>query len=230
MRSFRGRDPASRRTRHFAVRSFALNMALAFGFAASALPAAAQVVPTCSSCVLGLYDEPQLEHAFGDIVPFVTKDIYLGVQFAPPETGLTGIEFSISGLQSGGNPLLTNLESVTTPPAAIILGNPFAPADTSATSAGTGGMNVAWSECHAGSQALLRLRLLALGPIANHVLRVMHRFPPTNPLYGRTNPIVVRCEANNSFVAIRVTGAEYVLNGVVATEGATWSGMKQLFR
>jgi hypothetical protein len=167
-------------------------------------------------------------HRFGDIVPFTFKDVYMGVKFSSSETGLTVVEFSISGLQDGSNLLVGAFEPVTPVPPNFIYGSPPAPPDTSATSTGQGGMDVAWGNCVVGSRALFRLRLLATGPIANHVLRIMHRFPTSNPNYLRS-PVFTRCNIP-MYTAVRVTGLDYTLNGVVSVEGKSWSGMKQLFR
>jgi hypothetical protein len=201
---------------------------LALGVLTVSTPAFSQPVPTCFDCTFGLYDEPELIHPFGDIVPFTFKDIYMGVKFASPETGLTVAEFSISGLQEGSNLLLGAFEPVTPIPPNFIYGSPPAPPDTSATSTGQGGMDAAWHDCVIGSQALFRLRLMAMGPIANHVLRIMHRFPTSNPNYLRS-PIYTRCDSP-FFTPVRVTGLDYTLNGVVSVEGNSWSVMKQLYR
>jgi hypothetical protein len=90
-------------------------------------------------------------------------------------------------------------------------------------------MNVAWASCVLGSQALLKITLLALGPISNHVLRVMHRFPPSSAIYGLSGPIQFRCDVP-TFTAVRVSGREYILGAVVAADSHTWSGIKQIYR
>jgi len=201
---------------------------LVLGALTLSTPVFSQTVPTCFDCTFGLYDEPELLHPFGDIVPFVFKDIYMGVKFASPETGLTAVEFSISGLQEGSNLLVGAFYPVSAVPPNIIVGSPPAPPDTSATSTGQGGLIAAWHDCEVGSQALFKLQLLAIGPVANHVLRVMHRFPTSNPLYLRS-PIFTRCDSP-VFTPVRVTGLDYTLNGVVSVEGKSWSVMKQFYR
>lgn len=66
-------------------------------------PAIAAAVESCPDCVLRLYDDTTLSSNFGVSVPLTMKDIYLAIDLAAPETGVTGIEFSIAGIT--GTPL-----------------------------------------------------------------------------------------------------------------------------
>lgn len=198
-----------------------------------AAPSLAAAIDTCPGCVLGLYDDTALTSNFGVSQPGVPKVIYLGIDLAGSETGLSGIEFSVAGLQGL---LVIGVETLN--PGALTLGSLPAPADTSAASAGTGGMNMAWTTCQPRG-ALVRISLLHFAPAVNHVLRVLHKFPQSNPLYNRL-PVFTRCDSPN-FTAVRTQGGCYVLNpdgdpstlcpvGTVAVNSRTWSGVKQLFR
>lgn len=200
------------------------------------LPTAGAAIVNCPDCVLGLYDDTSLTSNFGVSVPFTPKDIYLSIDLAAPETGITGIEFSIAGL--AGTPLIV---MGVTPliPAGVEIGSAPAPADTSAASSGTGGMYVAWWNCLADDRAVLKVRLLPVAPVVNHVLRVMHKFPPSNPAYN-LRPVLTRCDSP-IFTPVRINGGCYVLNpdgaptpscpvGTVAVESRTWTRVKELFR
>jgi hypothetical protein len=184
----------------------------------------------CRDCVLGLFDQPQLLTNFGDIMPNVAKDLYLGIHFSPPVQGLAAIEFSIAGVRQVEDGILViDVQGVTNPLPNVILGTVPAPADTSATSSQIGGMVAAWPDCVAGSQALLRIRILTFAPIPNGKrLLVMHRFPPSNPNYGRAHPVIILCD-EPTFTPFLVTGGDYILNPVIQVEGKTWSGVKDLY-
>ena len=166
---------------------------------------------------------------FGSIVPFTVKDIYLGIKYGAGETGLTGIEFSISGWDPQVL-WLQPVESVTSPAANIMLNSPIAPVDTTQT----GGMNVAWPSCIVGSQALLRFTVVWMNPVPpmNLVLQVRHRYPPSNPQFGLAGPVLVDCALPppEGYIAVRIAGGSYVLNPVVQTEGKTWGKVKGLYR
>jgi hypothetical protein len=183
----------------------------------------------CADCVLGLFDEPGMLNNFGDIIPFSPKN--LGFKVAPPVQGLALIEFSISGLRQAEDGILVlSVDGVTNPLPTIILGVVQAPVDTTPGSSQAGGMDVAWSACIVGSQALLRIQILTFAPIPDGKrLAVLHRFPPANPAYGLEHPIIDLCDSPN-FTAVLVRGGDYILNPVVRVEGETWSGIKKLYR
>jgi len=125
-------------------------------------------------------------------------------------------------------------------PTSVIVGSSIAaPADTSATTVGTGGMGIAWAECLAGDRALVKVSLLHTVPVSNLAFRVMHRFPTSNVNYNR-HPVLTRCNSP-MFTAVRINGGCYVLNpngdpstpcpiGTVAVTSRTWTGVKQLFQ
>ena len=200
------------------------------------VPAFAAAVESCPDCVLGLYDDTSLSSNFGVSVPLTMKDIYLAIDLAAPETGVTGIEFSIAGIT--GTPLLV-LGVTPLVPTPVTLGSPPAPADTSATSTGTGGMDIAWQVCQTGDRALVKLTVFHINPVVNQVLRVMHKFPQSNTDY-RLHPVFTRCDSP-TYTSVRINGGCYVLNpngeptpscpvGTVAVNSSTWSSVKQLFR
>lgn len=203
-----------------------------------ALPAIVSAQADCPDCVLGLYDGSDINNTTncGTIGVGVPKDIYLAVRHAGVETGITGIEFSIAGLTGL---LIVAQEPIT--PAALDLGTLQAPADTSATSTGTGRRSFAWLGCLEGSQALVRISVLALAPVSERVLKVMHGFPPSNPNYGLNGPIMTRCD-NPVFTAVRIKGGCYTLNPVdpggppacpctsTPVEAKTWGAMKRLYQ
>lgn len=202
-----------------------------------ALPTIASAQFDCPDCVLGIYDGTDINNTTncGTIGMGVPKDIYLGVRLAPSETGISGIEFSVAGLTGF---LVTAVEPLT--PAAVQLGSLPAPADTSATSTGTGGMNISWQGCKEGSQTLVRIQLLAFtAPPTDRVLKVMHRFPPSNLNYN-LHAVLTRCD-DPTFSAVRITGGCYTLNptdpagppacpcGSTPVESKTWGAMKMLY-
>lgn len=191
----------------------------------------------CADCVLGIFDGPDINATTncGTIGVGAPKDVYLGVRLSGAETGVSGIEFSIAGMEGL---LLIGTEALT--PASVTLGSPPAPADTSATSTGTGGMNVAWATCLSGSQQLIKLSLLSFGPQADKVLKVMHKFPPSNLNYN-LHAVLTRCDPPN-FTAVRVSTGCFTLNPSdpagppgcrcfsTPVEAKTWGAMKRLYQ
>jgi hypothetical protein len=89
---------------------------------------------------------------------------------------------------------------------------------------------MAWTTCILGSQALVKLTLLWLGPPPeSRVLRVTHRYPPTNPNYGLGGPMATDC-IYPYFNPYRLNGGSYVLNPVVPVTGTAWTVVKSLYR
>ncbi len=165
-------------------------------------------VENCFGCVLGIWDDAALTSQTGTMAAFTAKDIYLGIKYAGAFDGLTGIELSISGIrQTEDGILVTSVTPLV--PASVVLGGPIAPADTSATSSETGGMNIAWASCLTGDQALVKITLLTFSTITNKVLEVKHKYPPSNPEWH--TPIFVQCDAP-TYTATRVTGGCFGLN------------------
>lgn len=201
------------------------------------VPSLAQAQADCANgCVLGLWDEIGLVNNFGAMAAGTPKDIYLGVKVTG-ETGLTGVEFSIAGIRQAEDGILTL--GLTPLPAATVIGSPQAPADTSSATAGTGGANIAWSECQVisgGSLAVARLQLLSFTPVVDKVFKVKRKYPVSNPANFPNNAVLVRCDGP-VYTAVRVAEGCYIAgySGTappacsVAVEQQTWSGVKQLF-
>jgi hypothetical protein len=197
----------------------------------------AYAVDDCFDCVLGLFDDPALTASKGSINVGETKEIYVGVKLANAETSLSGVEFSIAGLNKDGL-LVTGTEPLG--PRALVWGNSVAaPPDTSATSSGDGGITAAWSLPRENGDALLKITLVATQEVSDRVLLVKRSYPTTNASW-RT-PIFTRADSPN-FTAVRLSGGCYLLNGTggiatgcasimrVAVREETWSGVKRLFQ
>jgi hypothetical protein len=201
--------------------------------------ALAQVI--CSECVLGLYGDIGRTWNVGVAHPNFIHSIYLGLDLAAPETGWITLEFSIHGMRPAEDGIIiTNVAWLTSTQPNIIIGTINAPADTSASSAGTGGINVAWPTCVVGSQTVARIDYLFFAPLVNKVFTVKRRYPPTNPAY-LPRPLLYRCDDPNFTPAHLSTGC-FILNwngdpavlacldGPVEVEPRNWSGMKALYR
>ncbi len=205
------------------------------------LPAVALATEDCAECRLGIFDGPDITNSnnYGSIDPFVAKDLYVGIQLPPGETGVTGIEFSITGLIPATDHIqLLSTEGIA--PGLLPVGSAPAPADTSAASVGTGGMNAGWGTCvSGGSQMLLHLQVLALQPVVNHVFRIMRKFPTSNPVNFPNDAVFTRCDAPNyTTVKIKKLGC-YTANWdgtsqtcpllSTAVVDKTWSAVKTLY-
>ncbi len=194
-------------------------------------------IQDCPECILGIFDGPDINLTTncGTIGIGTPKDVYLGIRLTGAETGVTGIEFSVAGLDGL---LLIGTEPIT--PATLVFGTAPAPADTSATSAGQGGMNIAWATCLSGSQQLVKLSLLSFGAQTDKVLKVMHKFPPSN-LGFNLKPVLSRCDPP-TFTMVRIGTGCYTLNPSLPggtpgckcystpVEAKTWSAMKRLYQ
>jgi hypothetical protein len=201
-----------------------------------ALPALAlaQGVDFCQDCTLGIYDDAQLSKNFGTTTPFVAKEIYVGINLGNGRTGVSTIEFSITGFNPA-NVLVTNTEGATPIAPNVLLGSVQAPADTTT---GSGGMNAAWMECVVGSGPLLKLTLLPINATPNTILRVVRKFPTSNPNFLQS-AVITACD-NPNYTPSRVKGGCYVLawdgttnptecplfTGVAST---TWGTVKTLY-
>jgi hypothetical protein len=203
--------------------------------AALAAPMAAWA-QDCYDCVLGIWDDPALTRDRGTAAPLEPKELYVGLKLDDGIDDVSGVEFSIAGLDQGG---LLLLGATPLGPRALVFGTAPAPQDTTAESTGIGGLAAAWTDCRYNGEALFKLVVFALEEVADRVLVVKRAYPTTNPSW-RT-PVLLRCD-RPFYSAARVTGGCYVLNpsgapvpcplahAVVAVEPETWSGVKQLFR
>jgi len=106
----------------------------------------------------------------------------------------------------------------------IALGNVAAPPDTTM---GAGGLNLAWPTCLPPGQAFLELQLIDLDPPQDHLLRVLKRFPPSNP--NVPYPRASTCDAP-CFCTYALRGETYVLNPAIRSESVGWTAIKNLYR
>lgn len=215
-----------------------MRTALAMALASVLVASPAGAVDSCFDCLIGIFDDPALTQAKGTIAVGITKEVYVGVQLAGGETGLTGIELSIAGLNKNGL-LVVGTEPLG--PRALVWGNTIAaPTDTTAASSADGGISAAWSQERHSGDALLKVTLLATEEIQDHLLVVKRSYPTTNT-WWRT-AIFTRNDSPN-FTAVRATGGCYALNvtggllsdcatisRVTDVSAKTWSGVKQLYQ
>lgn len=194
---------------------------------------AQQEILDCPDCILGVWTDTNLQINWVDVPPFTPTVVYLGMQLGAGQTGVTGVEFSIHGFDSS----TLILQDVTPLEPATVVGTAPAPADTSAGSSGTGGMNIAWPGCMPGTRALASMTLLSLSTsITDRVIKVLRKFPPSSPNYNN-KPVLVGCDIP-VYTAARITGGCFIVNysgnpvGTCAlgTAPSTWSGVKELFR
>jgi len=169
---------------------------------------------------LGIYDDPEHTQPFGSMLPGF-KTIYIGVDLDSPPwaTDLLGLEFSVAGLDPF---FLLGMDVQPATPYAI--GDIHAPVDSST---GTGGINIGWDWLIPDSSVSIALHLVGGAPPADHVLRVLRRFPPTSlehpfPLAYFDSGLV--------FIRMPLIGRSYTLNPTIAVESGTWSAVKSLFR
>lgn len=191
-----------------------------------------ECVPTCSDCVMGIWDEAALINNTGTIIPHTVKSVYLGMTTQLFGT-VRAVEFSIAGLRDSGV-ILLHVELVHS--TALQLGDIRAPRDTSATSSETGGaiyaFNTPWVD-DGRPATFLRLDLVVLEAVENKVLRVKRKYPVSNPLY--CGAPVFTLNDRPAFTAIRVSGGCYTLNptsgacGTVTVTPTSWSALKQLY-
>ncbi len=213
-------------------------LALATTFASEATAAPlpqSTLVSNCFGCNLGIFDDATMTSNRGTVLPFAIKDIYVGIQYSSGFSQLSGIEFSITGLRSDVDGII-GLAFEPLAPGAVTIGTIPSPADTSATSVGTGGINIAWPGCLDGNRALVKISFFSFTPISNKVITLKRRYPTTNPTFWHT-PIFVQCDAP-VFSIVRVSGGCYGINvppgplpcdAVVGIERTTWSQVKSLY-
>jgi hypothetical protein len=183
---------------------------------------------SCFDCVLGLWDEAEQIHNTGTMAQFTPKIVFLGIKYAGDQSCLTGLELSVAGLEG----FLVSIAAIV--PASATLGTIPAPPDTSVTTEGTGGLNIAWASGLSGDQALLRITLISTSPPPpDRVLVVKRRYPTTNAAWQ--TPVILGCNAP-FFTPARVTGACYIINPTgnpvgcqVPVTESTWTRVKQLF-
>ncbi len=197
----------------------------------------------CPGCVMGVFDDSGLSRNFGfwDSSTDPLKTVWVGILYDPSAdiNGLTSIEFSVDGTAgfcSFGYPCFRGIIDPV-----ITIGTTTAAPDDKEN--GQGGVTMAWNQCLEGNRALVRIDLLRLDAIPNDlVLRVTHKFPPSNPVYA--SPMFTRCDGP-IFTPTTVTGGCYVINPTVgpgetvgdctlmetsSVESTAWSMIKLLYR
>jgi len=189
----------------------------------------------CDECVIGIWEDPSLVTNVGRSEPNVQKQFYVGVKFTEEFPSLQGIEFSIAGMRFDVDGIvLVAVEELI--PAVVGIGDLRAPADTSATSTGRGGITLAWSQPIVGDTAILRITILSLESLSNKLIQVKHHYPPTNVLWN--TPVFI--QPDGYFTPLRVSGGCYALNWdgessapcdiITAVKPTVWSEVKSLFR
>ena len=90
---------------------------------------------------------------------------------------------------------------------------------------------MAWPICLRGSQVTLaRLTVLTTRDVYDAILRVKHRYPPTNESWHTS--VITLCD-EPAYTAVRVWEGYFCLNPLAcidAVEPSTWAWIKQLYR
>jgi hypothetical protein len=194
----------------------------------------------CPGCEIGLYDTVDMIDNFGRFDE-LQKQVFLGVKFDTQlHTGLTGIEFSVLGL----DPFFFTFAAH--PSATVVLGDIAAPVDLSDETGG--GMNMAFGSCQESTNGnfmfgtITMIALTGPGTIGDDfVLSILKKYPSTNP--GNVFALFTKCDAP-TFTAVSTMTGCYVINptvgpgGViggcelkgVAVEESNWSEIKSLYR
>jgi hypothetical protein len=212
--------------------------------ALSMVPAvvAAQTPEDCPNCVIGIYDTTDLDANYG-LFDAPTKELHIGVIMdAAVATGLSGVEFSIYGLEE----FFFSFDPA--PGSTVDLGTiptPTDPLTGEIDPDGTGGKNIAWPNCQEsvnGKLVIGKLTLVPLAPVGDDVVLWVERsYPPSNP--NVPYPLFNQCDFPQ-FTTTSVTAGCYVFNptvgpgGVVdgctlggtAVEDKDWSTIKSLYR
>ena len=196
----------------------------------------AAAVDDCPNCILGIWDDEHLTRNYGYSAPNTVKIIYVGMRDPNPSDLFTNVEFSIAGLrrEDGMFVLAVSCSQGAVP---SCIGPVASPADTSVTSAATGGLVTNWFDCFGGGQALISVALLHVEPRSDHVLQVKHKYPTSNAAWH--TPAAFRCGAART--PVRVSDGCYVLNPTpgyagpcplenVPVASSTWTRVKSLYR
>jgi hypothetical protein len=188
------------------------------------MPPQARATDSCFDCVLGIWDDPAMTRNHGSIIVGQPKYVYVGIKFAGGHSRLWSVSFSIAGLRQ----LLVLAEEPLLP--ALVFGSVPAPADTSMSSQGLGGIDIGWYSCLVGDQALLRVTLLASSEATNQLLQVKRKYSTGFP--DVSTPFFNQCDPPDT--RTRATGGYYILNWdgdpTVRVDGVTWSAVKEIYR
>lgn len=196
----------------------------------------AAAVEDCPACILGIWDDDQLTRNYGYSAPGEFKYVYVGLRAPETMRLFRNVEFSIAGLRPEDGLLVLGI-SCNQGAIPSCIGTAASPADTSATSTGTGGLTTFWFDCFGDGQPLISILFLHLGPEPDHVLQVKRRYPTSNPAWH--TPVLFAC--GEPPVVVRVSAGCYVLNPTpgqttpcvlenVPAAVPTWSRVKSLYR
>jgi hypothetical protein len=167
---------------------------------------------------LGIFDDQAMTQAFG-VMDGPMKSVWIGMPAGSVFAGnVAGFEFSVSGLEAFDFVLPVYPISPT-----VVIGNVAAPPDTTT---GMGGINVGWALCLPPAQPFMELQLFDPMPPQDHELRILRRFPPSNPTFP--HPRAFDC--GQCFCVFVLRGESYILNPTVRAETRSWSAIKQLYR
>jgi hypothetical protein len=170
--------------------------------------ALAQGVPT-----IGLYEDPDYTLCFGDIVQYVSKDVYVAAWLPPEIPVMTACEFAVSGLPGPADAIIA--ENWTTP---LVIGDLGFD------------ISLAWAAAQPGPWVLCGtldfFALIDLGP--DVVMQVVEG--------GACTCLVV---VDGDFVEHDAVGGQYVFNCSdpancecfpgTATEDTSWGSLKSLY-
>lgn len=201
---------------------------------------------SCPKCVMGVFDDEDLSRNFGFWDPETepVKSVWVGITYSASEfSSMRSVEFSVDGVAAFGcspDSKCFGFDGLVEPN--VTIGNTIASPDDK--EAGVGGVSIAWAGCLTGNRAFVKLQLASSEPVPNDVvIRVMKRFPHTNP--ELPYPWYSTCDL--IFAPVTVTGGCYVLNPTVApgesvgdppcqlatptaVASDTWSTIKRLYR
>ena len=160
---------------------------------------------SCASCLVAVYDDPALTRVTGSVSPLVPKTVYLGIHMDESMSG-SSLRFEAS------YPLgFTVLEATS-----YIANAKLEPT-------GSGGVQVTWPRCLAGTQLLFRIRAITFGAVRDAVVQI----------HGATLAVC----SNPSASPISIPGGCFVLNPSGPSSGCStpvqpscWGHVKELFR
>jgi hypothetical protein len=167
---------------------------------------------------LGIFDDVAMTQAFG-AMDGPMKSVWIGMPAGSIFAGnVAGFEFSVSGLQAFDFVLPAYPISPV-----VVIGGVAAPSDTTT---GMGGINVGWASCLPAGQPFMELQLFDPMPPQDHELRILRRFPPSNPAF----PYPRTFDCGQCFCVYVLRGESYILNPTVRSESKSWTAIKHLYR
>lgn len=173
-------------------------------------------IPTCTECVLGIYDDKARTRTEGAATG-PAKDVYVGVDLSAGFASFGAVSFSIAGLEG----FVVGYE---------ILSERFTYTGEILEYHRGGGITISWdvADCQPPHTTVMRVSLTNLGAAwpADRELQIRVSLPVGNPLLDR--PYVTLCD-QPTFTNMFPTPGVYVLNRTTAVEPATWSALRTLY-